>query len=203
MAPRLVGVISDTHALVRPEALAALRGVDLILHAGDIGSPEVLSALGEIAATFAVRGNNDTEPWAAAIPVTRVVDVGAARFYLLHELRALDVDPAAAGVAAVVTGHSHRPVIETRGGVLYLNPGSAGPRRFSLPITVARVRVAGRTMEAEIVPLDVSGRDASATAATPARSATRSRASGAADPPRRARPPRRDDRGGGRSRPRG
>jgi len=147
----LVGVISDTHGLLRPEAVEALRGADLILHAGDVGAPEVLEALGRLAPVHAVRGNNDRAPWAAKLPLTEVVPVGAHLFYVLHEGDLLDLDPAAAGFAAVVSGHSHKPVIETRGGVLWLNPGSAGPRRFRLPVTVARVRVRGAALAAELV----------------------------------------------------
>lgn len=151
----LVGVISDTHALIRPEAIAALQGSDLIIHAGDIGSPDVISRLRDVARTIVVRGNNDKGPWASGLPVTQVVGVGDARFYVLHELRALDVDPAAAGFAAVVSGHSHKAAIQSRDGVLYLNPGSAGPRRFKLPVTVARVHVSGLGLRGEIVELAV------------------------------------------------
>jgi putative phosphoesterase len=150
-----VGVISDTHGLLRPEALAALRGSALILHAGDVGAPEVVEQLGALAPTVAVRGNNDTARWAKRLPETQVVEVGPVRFYLLHQLAELDLDPAAAGLAAVVTGHSHRPSIAVRDGVLYLNPGSAGPRRFKLPVCVARVAVAGGRLRPEIVELAV------------------------------------------------
>ena len=153
MSDLLVGVISDTHALIRPAAVAALHGSDLIVHAGDVGSPDVIARLRDIARTVVVRGNNDTAPWATDLPVTQVVDAGDVRFYVLHELRKLDVDPVAAGFAAVISGHSHKPGIETRDGVLYLNPGSAGPRRFRLPITVGRVRVSGRQVTASIVEL--------------------------------------------------
>jgi len=151
----LVGIISDTHGLLRPEALAALQGSQLIIHAGDVGKPEVLDALRGVAPTFAVRGNIDTQAWAAALPMTDVVEVGHTLFWVLHDISQLDIDPAAAGFAAVVFGHSHQPSIEHRNGVLYLNPGSAGPRRFRLPVTVARVRVAGSSIEPEIVQLDV------------------------------------------------
>ena len=150
-----VGVISDTHGLLRPEALAALRGSALILHAGDVGAPEVVDGLRALAPTMAVRGNNDTARWAKRLPETKLVEVGGARFYLLHQLAELDLDPAAAGLAAVVTGHSHRPSIAVRDGVLYLNPGSAGPRRFKLPVCVARVAVVGRRLRPEIVELAV------------------------------------------------
>ena len=150
-----VGVISDTHGLLRPEAVAALQGSDLIIHAGDIGRPEVIEQLREVAPTFEVRGNNDEGAWAAGVPATRIVDVGELLFYVLHEIPRLDVDPAVAGYAAVVSGHSHRPSVEFRGGILYLNPGSAGPRRFKLPVAVARVGVLGREMRPEIVELRV------------------------------------------------
>jgi len=156
MADRTIGVIADTHGLVRPEALAALEGVERILHAGDVGGPEVLDALGAVAPTVAVRGNNDRGDWAEALPQSAVTEVGDVLVYMLHELPHLDLDPAAAGFAAVVSGHSHRPAAEQREGVLYLNPGSAGPRRFTLPVAVARLHVAGTTIEHEIVELDVA-----------------------------------------------
>jgi uncharacterized protein len=149
-----VGVISDTHGLLRPEAIRALQGSDVIIHAGDIGKGEVIERLRELAPTFAVRGNNDTGPWARALPVSEVVEVGALSFYVLHEISRLDLEPAAAGFAAVVSGHSHRPSIQFRDGVLYLNPGSAGPRRFTLPVTVGRVDVSGRRMRPDIVALE-------------------------------------------------
>jgi putative phosphoesterase len=151
----LVGVISDTHGLLRPEAVAALAGADLIIHAGDVGKPEVIEALRAIAPTHVVRGNIDTASWAAALPMTARVDVGQRRFFVLHEIAQLDLDPAAAGFAAVVYGHSHQPAIATRDGVLFLNPGSAGPRRFKLPIAVARVMVSGQELRPEIVELSV------------------------------------------------
>jgi putative phosphoesterase len=157
MAARVhtVGVISDTHGLLRPEALAALAGVERIVHAGDIGAPEVLTALGQIAPVTAVRGNNDRDRWAAAIPETDVLEIGDISLYVLHDLHELDLDPRAAGFAAVIAGHSHQPRIEERDGVLYLNPGSAGPRRFKLPISLARLTVAGSRLRAELVTLDV------------------------------------------------
>jgi uncharacterized protein len=151
----LLGVISDTHGLLRPQALAALRGCDLIIHAGDVGKPEVLDRLREIAPTFAVRGNVDAGPWADRLPNTDVVEVGEALFYVVHNIADLDLDPPTAGFAAVVFGHSHQPSIETRDAVLYLNPGAAGPRRFKLPVSLARVRVAGREVQPEIVELEV------------------------------------------------
>ncbi len=153
MSEVLVGIISDTHGLVRLEAVRALKGSELLTHAGDIGNPQVIEQLHEIAPTFVVRGNNDRGAWAADLPVTQVVEVGELLFYVLHEISQLDVDPAIAGFAAVVSGHSHQPSIQFRDGVLYLNPGSAGPRRFSLPVAVARVHVSGRQMRPEIVEL--------------------------------------------------
>ncbi len=149
----LVGVISDTHGLLRPQALDALRGCDLIIHAGDVGAPDVLEPLRALAPLHVVRGNVDRGSWAARLPTTARVDAGGHPFHVLHDIAELDLDPAAAGLAAVVYGHSHKPSIETRGGVLWLNPGSAGPRRFSLPITLARVRVAGPELRPEIVTL--------------------------------------------------
>jgi putative phosphoesterase len=157
-AVETIGVISDTHGLVRPEALAALRGTDLIIHAGDIGSPAVLEALRNIAPVVAVRGNNDTGAWASALPLTEIVDVAGLRLYVLHDLKELHLDPAAAQLRAVITGHSHRPAIEERNGVLFLNPGSAGPRRFTLPIALARLRIARGRLRARIIELDVGGR---------------------------------------------
>jgi uncharacterized protein len=151
----VVGVISDTHGLLRPEAIRALRGADMIIHAGDVGNPEVIEELRGVAPTFVVRGNIDREHWAATLPMTAVVGVGDRLFYVLHEISQLDVDPAAAGFAAVVFGHSHVPSMETREGVLFLNPGSAGPRRFKLPVAIARVRVSGERIDSEIVELQV------------------------------------------------
>ena len=150
----VVGIIADTHGLLRPEALAELSGSDLIVHAGDIGTAGLIEELGRIAPTFAVRGNVDTGPWAAGLPTTAVVAVGAHKFYLLHDVAELDLDPAAAGFAAVIYGHSHQPAVETRDDVLFLNPGSAGPRRFSLPVTLARVRVTNGELHPDIVILE-------------------------------------------------
>ncbi|WP_437775704.1 metallophosphoesterase family protein [Sorangium sp. So ce1097] len=154
-APRehRIGVISDTHGLVRPEALAALAGSELILHAGDVGGPEVLAALAAIAPVTAVRGNNDRGRWADGLPERATVRVGDATLLMLHDVKELDVDPGAAALSAVVAGHSHRPAIREQGGVLYLNPGSAGPRRFKLPLSVARVVVRGAAVMAEIVEI--------------------------------------------------
>lgn len=149
----LVGIISDTHGLLRPQALAALRGSDLIIHAGDVGAAEILDPLRALAPTFAVRGNVDHGDWALRLPESEIVDVGGLPFYVLHDIADLDRDPAVAGFAAVVYGHSHKSSIEMRDGGLYLNPGSAGPRRFTLPVTVARVKVSARRLEPEIVRL--------------------------------------------------
>ncbi len=151
----VVGVISDTHGLLRPEAIAALRGSDMIIHAGDVGRPDVLEALRVLAPTFAVRGNVDTQTWAEKLPTTEVVEVGPLLIWMLHDIAELDLDPVAAGFAVVVYGHSHKPSIETREDVLYLNPGSAGPRRFRLPVTVARLHVSGTIIRPEIVELVV------------------------------------------------
>ncbi len=151
----LLGVISDTHGLVRPEAVSVLRRSDIIIHAGVIGTPGVIEQLRCVAPTFVVRGNNDTGAWAAGLPLTEVVKVGELLFHVLHEISLLDIDPVAAGFAAVVSGHSHKPSVQVRDGVLYLNPGSAGPRRFNLPVAVARVSVSGRRMRPEIVELQV------------------------------------------------
>jgi uncharacterized protein len=148
-----IGVISDTHGLVREEAIEALRGSEMIVHAGDVGAPEVLDALRALAPVVAVRGNNDTDAWGRTLRETEVVVVGDVHLYVLHDLHGLDVDPAAAGFRAVISGHSHRPLVEERRGVLYVNPGSAGPRRFNLPIAVARLRVAGSSLSAEIIEL--------------------------------------------------
>ncbi|HLL14776.1 MAG TPA: metallophosphoesterase family protein [Pyrinomonadaceae bacterium] len=152
----VVGVISDTHGLMRAEALDALRGAELIIHAGDIGKPEVLDALGRVAPTVvAVRGNNDGGAWARAIAETETIEIGEVRLYLLHALQELALDPSACGFDLVVSGHSHRPSVARRDGVLYLNPGSAGPRRFKLPVSVARLTVRGKSCRARIVELNV------------------------------------------------
>jgi putative phosphoesterase len=150
-----VGVISDTHGLVRPEALAALRGSELIVHAGDIGAPEVLDALRALAPVVAVRGNNDRDPWARKIAETEVVDAGGVLLYVIHDVAELDLEPRAAGFAAVIAGHSHKPRCEEQDGVLWFNPGSAGPRRFRLPIAVGRLEVAHGRVRGEILELEV------------------------------------------------
>ena len=139
-----VGLISDTHGLVRPEALAALAGSAHIVHAGDIGDPAVLEALARIAPVTAVRGNNDLGPWAKNLRERETLEIDGTRIYVIHDLAQLDLDPAAAGFDVVVSGHSHRPAQERRGGALYVNPGSAGPRRFTLPIAVARLALPAR-----------------------------------------------------------
>ena len=148
-----IGVISDTHGLLRPEAVAALRGVDLIVHAGDVGAAEVLDGLRELAPVVAIRGNNDKGAWAERLRATEVVEAAGALLYLLHDVGDLDLDPAAAGFHAVVSGHSHRPSVDRRDGVLFLNPGSIGPRRFALPIAFALLRIDGTELEASIVEL--------------------------------------------------
>jgi putative phosphoesterase len=137
--PKTIGLISDTHGLLRPQALRALEGSDLIIHAGDVGDPEILEALKTLAPVFAVRGNVDTEPWALAIPETEIIETEPATIYVLHDVHALDLDPVAAGFQIVISGHSHKPARTEHGGVLFLNPGSAGPRRFDLPVTVAQL----------------------------------------------------------------
>ena len=153
MSKASVGIISDTHGLVRPEAIDALGGSDLILHAGDIGSPDVLQELSKIGPVYAVKGNNDKGEWTSELPLNDVIEVEQVFFYLIHDLKEIDLDPAAAGFQVVVSGHSHKPQREEKKGVLYLNPGSAGPRRFKLPICVARVQVSNRNIQSEIVEL--------------------------------------------------
>ena len=148
-----VGVISDTHGLLRPEAVEALEGSELIVHAGDVGDASVLERLRAIAPTLAVRGNIDTGTWGRTLPMTEVVEAGELRLYMLHDLASLDLDPKAAGFAAVISGHTHRPDAVLRDGVLFLNPGSAGPRRFALPVAVARLEVAGARLSHRIIEL--------------------------------------------------
>jgi putative phosphoesterase len=149
----VVGVISDTHGLLRPEAVTALAGVDVIVHAGDVGSAAILDALGKIAPVIVVRGNNDRGAWAASIPEIATTEVGGVRLCVIHDLKTLRGDPASQGVDVLISGHSHRPSIERRGHLLLLNPGSAGPRRFTLPIAVARLYVEPAGPRAEIVEL--------------------------------------------------
>jgi len=150
-----VGIISDTHGLLRPEALAFLKGCRHIVHGGDIGTAEILARLAGIAPVTAVRGNNDRGAWADALAETELVEIDGTCVYAIHDLAQLDMEPAAAGVHVVVSGHSHKPVIERRDGVVYVNPGSAGPRRFRLPITVAELEVNGSEVNARIVELEV------------------------------------------------
>jgi putative phosphoesterase len=149
----LIGVISDTHGLLRPEALTALAGVDHILHAGDIGDPTILDRLRAIAPVTAIRGNTDYTGLCGRLPDTDAVELSGCLFYLVHSVDDLDLHPKAAGIGAVISGHSHKPSIDWRDGVLYLNPGSAGPRRFSLPITLARIHMTDGHPEPQIVPL--------------------------------------------------
>jgi len=153
--PVILGVISDTHGLLRPEAIEALRGSDRILHAGDVGASEILDTLKHIAPVTAIRGNVDTGPWARALPETEVVEAGGLSIYMLHDLGRLDLKPEAAGFRAVVYGHSHQPKIAERNGVLYFNPGSAGPRRFHLPVSVGRLRITAGKVRAELMELEI------------------------------------------------
>jgi putative phosphoesterase len=151
--PTVVGVIADTHGLLRPEAAAALASADLIVHAGDIGSAALLDELAAIAPVLAVRGNNDRDRWAARLPESVTTEIAGVRLHVIHDVRRLKGDPAALGVDVIISGHSHKPRVERREGLLLLNPGSAGPRRFSLPIAVARLRLARSGVRAEIVEL--------------------------------------------------
>ena len=151
-AVRIIGVISDTHGLLRPEALAALRGSDYIIHAGDIGDPLILKTLAEIAPVTAIRGNVDWEAWAKRIPSTNVLEAGGISIYVLHNLNELDLKPEAAGLDVVVSGHTHVSKTEMKKGVLYFNPGSAGPRRFLLPVTIGRLKVRVSAQIVEILP---------------------------------------------------
>jgi uncharacterized protein len=150
-----VGIISDTHGLLRPEAVQALHGVDAIIHAGDVGQPEILTALKRIAPVFAVRGNVDTEAWARELPDTTVVELSGASFYVLHNLKELDLRPEAAKFDFVISGHTHKAEQSERNSVVYLNPGSAGPRRFRLPVTLALLDLSRKPWRAEIVELPV------------------------------------------------
>jgi uncharacterized protein len=148
-----IGVISDTHGLLRPEATAALAGVDHILHAGDVGDPAILDALAAIAPLSAIRGNIDTDGRCAELPATEIVELSGVMFYMLHDRNQLDLHPAAARISVVVSGHSHKASIEDRGGVLYVNPGSAGPRRFSLPVTLGMITLSDDAPSAAILRL--------------------------------------------------
>ncbi|HET9401351.1 MAG TPA: metallophosphoesterase family protein [Candidatus Acidoferrales bacterium] len=149
-----IGLISDTHGLMRPEALRALAGSELILHAGDVGKPEVLEVLKKIAPLIAIRGNVDVVEWARELPETEIVETEAATIYMIHDVKQLDLKPQAAGIHMVLSGHSHGPSDTERDGVRYINPGSAGPKRFSLPITVARLDLSRKPWRVEFVPLE-------------------------------------------------
>jgi putative phosphoesterase len=149
----MIGLISDTHGLLRPEAVRALAGSDLIIHAGDVGAPEILDALRAVAPVVAVRGNVDTGAWASELPTTAVAEVGGTLIYVLHDLNELDLDPAAAGFGVVVSGHSHQPARTERSGVLFINPGSAGRRRFRLSVTVARLDLGRAPWDVEFIEL--------------------------------------------------
>ena len=153
---QIVGLISDTHGLLREQALAALRGSDLIVHAGDVGNAEIITALEAIAPVVAVRGNTDTADWAQALPENAVAQAGEVSIYVLHDLQQLDLDPAQAGFGIVVSGHTHQPLQIERDGVLYVNPGSAGPRRFTLPVAVARLDLRRTPLRAEFIDLNVA-----------------------------------------------
>ena len=146
-----IGIISDTHGLLRPTAIELLRGADHIVHAGDIGSEQIIAALRGIAPLTVVRGNNDTQAWAANIPETATLEMAGRRLHVIHEISKLRIDPESEGMSVVIFGHSHKPGIEQKGGVLYMNPGSAGPRRFTLPTTIARLLIGPRTLRPEIV----------------------------------------------------
>jgi uncharacterized protein len=148
-----IGLIADTHGLLRPEALAALADSDLLIHAGDIGKPEVVAALKKIAPLVAIKGNNDTDSWARRLPETKKITLGALKLYVIHNVKELSFDPAGRGFRVVISGHSHKPVIQTKDNVLFVNPGSAGPRRFKLPICVGKLLVQGETVDAEIIEL--------------------------------------------------
>lgn len=148
-----IGLISDTHGLLRPEALDFLAGCDHIVHGGDIGNPGILERLAELAPLTVVRGNNDRESWARDLPATALLHVGPVALYAIHDLKELDIDPAALGVRVVVSGHSHKPACTERAGVLYINPGSAGRRRFSLPISCGELVLDGESVRPRIVTL--------------------------------------------------
>jgi uncharacterized protein len=151
---RILGLISDTHGLLRPTALSALRGSDLILHAGDVGSPEILETLESLAPVVAVRGNVDTGDWSRTLPLTEIVEANSVTIYMLHILQHLDIDPVAAGIHIVVSGHSHKHSQTEKDGVMYINPGSAGPRRFQLPVTAARLDLDVRPWRVEFIHLE-------------------------------------------------
>lgn len=148
-----IGIISDTHGLLRPEALKVLRGSEHIIHAGDIGAPEIIPTLEKIAPVSAIRGNIDREPWARRFPETQVVELAGIHIYVLHDVHALDLNPKVAGFAAVISGHSHQPKQEVKDGVFFFNPGSAGPKRFRLPVSVGRLEIVNGLVRGEIVEL--------------------------------------------------
>lgn len=149
----IIGVISDTHGLLRPQVVAAFKRVDRILHAGDVGGSEIHDALARIAPVTAVRGNVDIEPWANTLAETELVELGGTSIYMLHDLGRLDMKPEAVGIRVVVYGHSHQPKIEEKNGVLYFNPGSAGPRRFQLPVSVGNLVIEDGNVRPELVEL--------------------------------------------------
>ncbi|MDX9872867.1 MAG: metallophosphoesterase family protein [Clostridia bacterium] len=153
MGKKIIGIISDTHGLLREEARLALAKAEIIIHAGDVGSPGILDDLGRIAKVAAVRGNTDREEWAGVLPKSQCLEYAGLNIYVIHNLQQLDLDPVAAGMNLVIYGHSHMPEIRNRGKVTYINPGSAGPKRFSLPITLAVAQVDGQKIEAEIIKL--------------------------------------------------
>lgn len=153
-----IGLISDTHGLLRPEAVEALRDSELILHAGDVGKPEILEELRKLAPVVAIRGNVDTAPWCSVLKETELVETEAATFYLIHNLNDLDLEPAAAGIDIVLFGHTHQPAQYEKDGVLYINPGSAGPRRFSLPISLARLDLTAKPLSTEFITIETSSR---------------------------------------------
>ncbi len=156
---RILGVISDTHGLVRAGAIRMLQGCDTIFHAGDIGTPEVLETLRAIAPVIAVRGNTDHGSWSSCLHEQETAEINGMLFHILHDLSRIDLDPHTAGIRAVISGHSHRPLMDERSGILYLNPGSAGPRRFSLPVTAALIHMHGRRLRSEIIHLDRESQD--------------------------------------------
>jgi uncharacterized protein len=156
-ASQIIGVISDTHGLLRPEAVAALRGSDYVIHAGDVGDPEILTKLGAIAPVTAIRGNVDREAWARKIPLTNVLEVDGISIYMVHNLHELELKPDSAGFGVVVYGHSHVAKQAMKNGVLYFNPGSAGPRRFRLPVTIGRLNVLDGRVSEEIVEIVAEG----------------------------------------------
>jgi putative phosphoesterase len=157
-AESCIGVISDTHGLLRPQAIEILKGCDQIIHAGDIGSETVLAELRRIAPVTAVRGNNDTQAWARDLLETEVVQIDGRLIYVIHDIKMLDIDPVASGISVVISGHSHKPASVEKDGVLYLNPGSAGPRRFNLPLSAAKLYVSRSAVRAEIIRIELEER---------------------------------------------